>query len=97
VREPRIVQNAQSRKRSRKYWPPLRVHIVKTDVQGCSTYPTGSEQYEEFWSGDRRNRTPRVQYDYRHGNGKLFSTIAPTLEEARRRRDAWLAKNGWSQ
>lgn len=32
------------------------------------------------------------QYDYRHTNGELFSTIAKTLDECRRRRDEWIAK-----
>lgn len=32
------------------------------------------------------------QYDYRHLNGNLFSTLVKTLEECRRRRDEWLAK-----
>ena len=60
---------------------------MKSDIQGCSTCPIGGEQYEEFDSGRGR----RVQYDYRTEAGKLFSTIAPDLETARRRRDAWLA------
>lgn len=30
------------------------------------------------------------QYDYRHFNGNLFSTLAKTLEECRRQRDEWL-------
>ena len=32
------------------------------------------------------------QYDYRHLNGNLFSTLVKTLEECHRRRDEWLAK-----
>lgn len=30
------------------------------------------------------------QYDYRYFNGNLFSTLAKSLEECRRRRDEWL-------
>lgn len=30
------------------------------------------------------------QYDYRHFNESLFSTLTKTLEECRRRRDEWL-------
>ena len=32
------------------------------------------------------------QYDYRHFDGELFSTVAKTLAECRRRRDGWIAK-----
>lgn len=35
---------------------------------------------------------PINQYDYRHTDGELFSTVAPTLEECRTRRDEWLKK-----
>lgn len=48
----------------------------------------GQEQYEEFYS--RRARKFCVQYDYRTPEGKLFKTVAPTLEMARERRDEWL-------
>ena len=32
------------------------------------------------------------QYDYRHLDGELFSTVAKTLDECRRRRDEWIVK-----
>ena len=32
------------------------------------------------------------QYDDRHTDGELFSTVAKTLDECRRRRDGWIAK-----
>jgi hypothetical protein len=70
---------------------------MKAALNTSATCSAGDEQYKDFyWSGTGRRRTPRVQYDYRHTNGKLFATIAPNLEEARRRRDVWLAKNGWT-
>ena len=62
---------------------------MKTDINGCSTCPPGEERYEQFawsWKPDE----PRVQYDYRTPDGRLFSTVAPTLEECRARRDRWL-------
>lgn len=62
---------------------------MKTDVNGCSTCPPGGEQWEAFAPSWRDGTA--VQYDYRHPNGRLFSTVAPDLETARRRRDAWLA------
>lgn len=33
------------------------------------------------------------QYDYRHTDGELFSTVAKTLAECRHRRDKWIEKN----
>ena len=32
------------------------------------------------------------QYDYRHTDNELFSTVAKTLDECRKRRDEWIAK-----
>jgi len=34
----------------------------------------------------------KVQYDYRTPDGMLFSCIAKSLNEARAKRDAWLAE-----
>jgi hypothetical protein len=64
---------------------------MRSDRAGCSTCQAGSESYESYYSALLRER--RVQYDYRTPGGKLFSTVAPTLEDARQRRDAWLAAN----
>ncbi|MHC4676538.1 MAG: DUF3873 family protein [Planctomycetota bacterium] len=62
---------------------------METDVNGCSTTAAGQEQYEEYYSDLARGW--RVQYDYRIPEGKLFSCVAKTLEDARQRRDDWLA------
>ena len=43
----------------------------------------GQEQYEKYYSGVGRKRTIKFQYDYRDHNGKLYSAIGRTLEEAR--------------
>jgi hypothetical protein len=59
---------------------------MKSDVKGCSTCPPGQEQYEIF----RHGRKMKVQYDYRTPQGKLFSTVSPSLYDARVARDAWL-------
>jgi len=59
---------------------------MKTDQNGQSTCPPGQEKYETFVIGNKR----LVQYDYRTPDGKLFTTVARTLEAARTRRDAWL-------
>ena len=61
------------------------METTKMTVTGVSVCPTGEERHEYF--------TPAfAQYDYRHTDGELFSCVAPTLEECRRRRDQWLNK-----
>lgn len=52
---------------------------MKTDRQGCSTCRPGQELYETY-----RSQTGKVlvQYEFRDVDGELFTTIAPTLEEA---------------
>lgn len=61
---------------------------------GVSRCASGEERYEFFTVSDpvvrRRDGGERVQYDYRTPEGKLFSTVAKTLEICRERRDAWL-------
>lgn len=55
----------------------------------------GQEQYEFFEVEHfvRRGKdTIRIQYDYRAENGKLFSCVAKSLEDARTKRDQWLMK-----
>lgn len=59
---------------------------MKTDKNGCSTCQPGKEQYETF----TRRGKKYVQYDYRTESGELFSTVAPTLDQCREKRDAWL-------
>ena len=63
---------------------------MKTDMNGCSTTPAGQEHYETYYSPTLH--ATRIQYDYRTPQGQLFSCVAPTLEAARARRDAWLLK-----
>ena len=58
---------------------------------GCSVCEQGKENYTTFRSTHRPKRT-FYQYDYRHTNGELFSTVAPTLADCRNRRDEWLKK-----
>lgn len=36
--------------------------------------------------------TDLFQYDYRHTDMELFSTVAKTLDECRKQRDEWIAK-----
>lgn len=58
---------------------------------GCSVCEQGKENYTTFIAGAFRG-TEYYQYDYRHPTtGKLFSTVAKSLEECRKRRDEWLS------
>lgn len=58
---------------------------------GCSVCQEGKENYTTF-SFSHRPKQLFFQYDYRHTDGELFSTVAPTLEECRTRRNEWLKK-----
>ena len=55
------------------------------------TQTPGEEKFVKFRSGTFKGRI-FYQYDYRHTDMALFSTVAPTLDECRRRRDERLAK-----
>jgi hypothetical protein len=60
---------------------------------GCSVCQKGEEKYTRFCAGAFKG-TVYCQYDYRHKDGELFSTVAPTLEQCRDKRDKWVqAKN----
>ncbi len=62
------------------------------DSNGCSVCQVGQENYTTFVAGAFRG-TEYYQYDYRHPEtGELFSIVAKTLEECRKRRDEWLSK-----
>ena len=58
---------------------------------GCSVCETGKENYTTFRPAHRPKQT-LYQYDYRHTDGELFTTVALTLSECRSRRDEWLNK-----
>lgn len=60
------------------------------DNRGCSICTAGSENYETFKARIGRKAVSRVQYDYRHTDGALFSCVGKTLEDCRKRRDIWL-------
>jgi hypothetical protein len=61
---------------------------MKSDKNGCSTCQNGQESFEQFYSPTLKRHL--VQYDYRTGDGKLFSTVAPSIEVAINRRNKWL-------
>lgn len=56
-------------------------------VNGVSVCAVGQENYERF---EAKRGKWFYQYDYRHTDGALFSTVAPTLEQCREERDKWL-------
>ena len=55
------------------------------------TQTPGEEKYVKCSLGAFRGQI-YYQYDYRHTDGELFSTLAKTLDECRRQRDKWLEK-----
>ena len=66
---------------------------TRMTINGVSTCQTaGTEKYEKYQTTIRRKRTTLFQYDYRHTDGELFSTVAKSLEQCRKERDEWLSK-----
>ena len=63
---------------------------------GCSICEAGKESYTTFHPAHRPTQT-FYQYDYRHFDMELFSTVAPTLADCRSRRDEWLNKKTMTQ
>ena len=55
------------------------------------TRTPGEEKFVKCRLGAFRGQM-YYQYDYRHFDGELFSTVAKTLAECRQRRDKWLEK-----
>ena len=67
--------------------------VNSINQNGCSVCKAGEEKYTKFRPAHRPNQI-LYQYDYRRKNGELFSTVAPTLEQCRTKRDKWVqAKN----
>lgn len=63
--------------------------LNKNGVSTCTEL--GQEKYVYFYLTPRpRKRGRYCQYDYRHTDGELFATVAPSLEICRERRDKWL-------
>lgn len=61
---------------------------------GISVCQAGEEKYVYFDLMPRLRRKSRYcQYDYRHTDGRLFSTVASSLEKCREERDNWLLNN----
>lgn len=73
----------------------LRTHFNYNNMESLNkngvsiTQTPGEEKYLECCLGAFRGQI-YYQYDYRHFNGNLFSTLAKSLEECRRQRYEWL-------
>jgi hypothetical protein len=65
--------------------------VNSINQNGCSVCRAGEENYTTFRPVCRYGAI-FYQYDYRHTDGELFSTVAPTLEACREKRDKWLQK-----
>jgi hypothetical protein len=64
---------------------------------GCSVCEKGQEKYVKCILGAFLGKV-YYQYDYRHTDGELFSTLQETLEQCREKRDKWLnEKNAKTQ
>lgn len=55
-----------------------------------TTLKNGQEQHESYRCNITRKN--RVQYDYRHTDGEMFSYIKPTIDQCPAARDAWILK-----
>lgn len=55
------------------------------------TQTPGEEKYVKCCLGAFRGQI-YFQYDYRHTDMALFSTVAKTLAECRKQRDEWIVK-----
>ena len=55
------------------------------------TQAPGEEKFVKYRLVAFKGRTFN-QYDYRHTDGELFSTVAKTLAECRHKRDEWIEK-----
>jgi hypothetical protein len=63
---------------------------------GCSVCKAGEENYTTFRPIQRSN-TVFFQYDYRHRDDELFSTVAQTLEQCRAKRDKWIQEKNYKR
>jgi hypothetical protein len=70
--------------------------VNSINQNGCSVCRAGEENYTTFRPAHHPN-TIFYQYDYRHKNGELFSTVGQTLDECREKRDKWLQKKNFAK
>ncbi|KAA6304662.1 hypothetical protein EZS27_043690, partial [termite gut metagenome] len=85
------------------HWINHIIHfLIFTDMEtksissnGISVCRKGEENYSRFCAGAFRG-TIYYQYDYRHLNGDLFTTISQTLDECREKRDKWVQQKNYA-
>jgi hypothetical protein len=63
--------------------------INSINQNGCSVCEKGKEKYTKCVLGAFLGKI-YYQYDYRHTDGELFSTLQETLELCREKRDKWV-------
>ena len=61
---------------------------MKHETNGRVDVKIGEEKL--VWFDSKVTGKKRLQYDYRHLNGELFSCVAKSLTDANKRRDAWI-------
>ena len=52
----------------------------------------GEEQHESYYPASLRGKQKRVQYDYRHWDGELFSCVGKTLADCHAKCDEWIQR-----
>jgi hypothetical protein len=70
--------------------------VNSINQNGCSVCKAGEENYTTFRPANRFC-TVFYQYDYRHKDGELFSTVGQTLDRCREKRDKWLQKKNFAK
>jgi hypothetical protein len=68
--------------------------VNSINQNGCSVCKAGEENYTTFRQTNRYD-TVFYQYDYRHKDGELFSTVGQTWDRCREKRDKWLQKKNF--
>jgi hypothetical protein len=63
---------------------------------GCSVCEKGKEKYVKCVLGAFYGKI-YYQYDYRHTDGELFSTLQETLEQCREKRDKWVQTKNYKR
>jgi hypothetical protein len=74
----------------------MNTQVNSINQNGCSVCKAGEEKYTTFHPAHRPSAI-FYQYDYRHKDGELFSTVAPTLEGCRDKRDKWVQSKNFKR
>ena len=74
----------------------MKNQVNTINQNGCSVCEKGKENFTVF-SPAHRPANLYYQYDFRYMDGELFSTVAPTLEHCRAKRDKWLQKKNYQR